>query len=208
MTQTTATRPQQQDGSLWRVLAVVLLATATGGAILTGFLIAPQFFGKPVVVTDRDRSMLIVAGDFQRWSPELIVHNDREQTTKTRYDEDTVELIYSYDALAKEPPGYIRCELYVAKDSAAATRVYDDLIGAMPLFDRVDRIDKNDQFAWGDKSLYGELLRDKGSFGRYLFCRKGNRVYSLIVCGLNTPTVDEFSELVLGPLERMPDYTP
>ena len=205
---TAATRPQPQEGSLWRVLAVVLVATTAGGLILAGFLIAPRFIGKPVQVTDRDRAMLIVAGDFQRWSPQLIVHNDREQITKTRYDDEAVELVYHYDALSKEPSGYVHCEVVVAKDAEAAETQYDARFAAMPIFDRVDRVALNEQFAWGEQSQYGELQRDKNLCGRYFYCRKGNRVYSLVVCGLNTQFAAEFSELLAGPLDRLADYEP
>lgn len=204
-----ATRPAQQEGSLWRVLAVVLCATAAGGLILAGFLIVPRFIGKPVQVTDDDRAMLIVAGDFERWSPQpLIVHNDREQFTKTRYDEETVELVYLYDALAEEPPGYIRCELLVAKDGKSAEQAYSECAAEMPLFDRVDKIAQDEAFGWGDQSQYGELRRDGSVVGRYFQCRKGRRVYSVVVFGLTAQASVEFTALLQPPLDRLEAYEP
>jgi hypothetical protein len=188
-------------------MAVVLIAILAGGAILAGFFYVPGLIVRPEQITDGDRAMLIVAGDFLRWMPELVVHNDCEQLTKTRQGE-TVRLEYRYNALAKEPPAYVRCEVIAAPDAESAAATYGEQVAEPIPIDRVDRSAKNEQFAWGAESEFGELTRDGATCGRYFHGRKHDRVYSIVIYGVDTSFSQEFIDLLTPLLEELESYKP
>lgn len=208
MADNTATHIEREQGSPWRVLAVVLLASLAGGAILAGFLLIPKLFGKQEEISDRDRELLIVVGQFEPWTKGLVVRNDLEQLSKTRYDDGTVDLLYVYDRPRAEPPVYLRCEVIVAKESGEAAAAYRRRAAALLPLDRVERTPHNEQFAWGNESQFGDLTRDGHAVGRYFDCRKGNRVYSLIVYGVNTDLADEMTAMLEPVLRDLEDYSP
>ncbi|MEQ8789688.1 MAG: hypothetical protein RIC55_25560 [Pirellulaceae bacterium] len=208
MTSNSASTSQQEHGSLWRVLAVALSATLVGSAVLAGFLLYPQLFGKPAAVTERDRRVLIMTGDFERWSPSLIIRNDKEQITKTRYGEHEVVVAYRYDELLDERRIYVQSELRLFPDSQAAAADFREQSSATLPFDRVTRQPKNDQFTWGDQSEFGELHQDGEMRGRYFHGRLRNRVYTVVIYGVNTEFSSEFAELLTQALDRAAVYQP
>lgn len=199
---------QPEQGSPWRVLVIALLATIAGSTVLAGFLLYPQFVGKSLKITERDRRVLIVAGDFEPWSPSLVIRNDKERLSKRRYGEDELAITYLYDANLEDRPIYVRSELRLyADEKSAAGRYREQAAAPLPL-DRVTRAPKNDQFRWGDESEFGELLRDDQVVGRYFLGRAGDRVYRVTIFGVNTDFSSEFIALLTLTLDRAAVYRP
>lgn len=197
---------QHEQGSIWRVLAIALLATIAGSALLAGFLLYPRFLGESVTVTEGDRRLMIVAGDFEPWSPSLVIRNDKEQWSKRRYGEDELAVSYVYDENLDNRPIYIRSELRLFADAKAAAQFFHEQSAAPLPLDRLTREPNSGQFSWGDDSELGELHRDGQMVGRYFRGRAGNRVYCATVCGLNTDFSSEFIELLTPALDRAAVY--
>jgi hypothetical protein len=204
----TTDKSREESGSPWRVLAVVLASTVVGASILAGFLLWPKLVGASEAVSERERRMLIVAGDFEPWTPKLVIHGGEEHFTKRRYDDTAATLAYRYDHTHQAPAVFVQSELHVAGDLRSASAYFKNRATSPLPFDRVARTPQDTVFEWGDESAFGELRRENEVCGRYFVGRAGDRVYSVTTYGVSTDFPDQFVEMLLPLLNQIDSFEP
>ena len=177
-------------------MLVGLFASCAGfallGACAIGVVLAP---GKDFPVTDADREVVVRATDLEGWlSTE--VDETLAKMTKKRDLFGTYELEYEYDG---DGLYVTTIATFDKTESDARTTFSMSKIGfgvGLLSEQKMQKVERNDLFSGGDKSVVYELEMDGTSVGNAVLVRKDARTLFVIFVGPHIDDADELAELL------------
>lgn len=204
---------EPKAGSVWRVVAIVVGTSLLGAGLLVGFSISHLFTGKELVVTQREKNVLVTAEFLEEQTDGYIFRTDAENTTKTQYVDERVVVRYTYDPQDPSDRSNVACQLIIAASVDESRQIYlDEMESLRSRIEEVNETSKSERVYdladLGEKTWHTVASQDGKVVGIYFLCLRGQRVFSFRVDGVYLGNYDRVNDLIQFAVNSVDDYQP
>lgn len=164
-------------------------------------------------ITQTDREVVIGAEAIGEYTDALNPSVAEETFYKEKYLDGSVELTYDYDDTMLDEGVYISYTIHVEKTKEDANTTYSLMWGVATASMKLGGgssagvEERNDIFAWGDRSRFGLITYDGQPAGNILTAQVGNKVIVFMLAGVYFDD-GAFAEMARPYLEKARLYDP
>ncbi len=194
------------------LLIPVAVVCCGGGGLLLAIMTGAMEKDLPTGQAERD--VVIDIDDVELWSVGFAFQPDAEVLRKIQHFDGSIEVDYEYEHPVEAEPFYLSCS------SSVEISVEDAEIGYKLLRGTVDMLvplmggegaaltTRNDQFAWGDMSVWTDFEVDGVVIGHTFIGRKDERLLLMMLVGLTFEFADDIEGFMGPTLAALDVYDP